>query len=1262
MRGPGNGTNGYCWLTSTVKTPIVNPNNPVSTLPGQLRGSGTSGDQSKALRSVNVQVTPAPNPRVIVQIDFKDGKGWQQVLVTPAPAGLPSTYKFGFASSTGGSTDIHLISNVTVRSINPLGTLQLSKQVDRTGAPLPAVITAGTKIPYQYVVTNAGITPVKTLSISDDKNVVATCGRTTLDPAPATTSITTCSGTYTVTTTDVQNGSVTNNATANAFKSDNTPVQSDKATVTVPLKSALAISKSVTTPAPYVIGQQVSYAYSVTNASSQVFNLAVSDDRVVANGVICNKTTLSPGEIAQCTAATTIAAGQIAADGTLTNTAVAIATTGIGQKVTSAPAKATIPVSVDMAVTKTVDNATPTVGNQVTFRVNAVNNGPGLASAVRITDLLPTGLQFVSANASVGTYNQTSGIWSIGNVVSGAAPATLTVTATVTTGGALTNAATVTNVAQVDTNSTNDAASVTINAITPTLDIAVTKKVNVSSVRVGQQAIFTITATNNGPFAGSGVIVRDLLPTGLTFVSASDPAYDPGTGDWNIGNLVVGGANGRSMTITVEATSAGLYSNTASLRSVTPIDTNDVNDIETAQLLVTPREADLQVTKAAFPSTATPRVGDQVTYQIAAVNAGPDAVPDAVAADTAVPGLTLISATASQGTFDGANWIIGALSSSGSASLALTYRIDTVGTKSNTATISSATIDDPNPANNVNSAQFATNAALTDIGLAKTGPATVLQNGQATYTVTAKNNGPVNATNLLVSDPVPSGTTFVSSSPAAQYDSETGVWTIGNLASGQSTQLTVTLIAGDGPSYTNAASLLSLDQADSAAGNNQALVTTTVDHKADLAITKVASTSVAQPGDQVGYTITMTNNGPSSTDNVEVVDPLPIGTLITNPEPSQGSFDPDQRVWTVGSMTSGQIVTLTYTITIDASMGGQFLNTAVIRQSSTPDPVIGNNLARASVAIPSADLVVNKSVDNPNPEVGDTVTFTIGASNIGPNEATASVTDLLPAGLQYVSSNPSTGTYDPQTGIWTLGTISPSGPPAMLTVVATVTQTGTIDNTATIAAPGLRDPDLTNNTSTAVITAAPQAADVSLAKTVDPVQVTVGGTATFTLVATNSGPGVATGTVVSDTLPAGLSYVSATGANCTVSGQIVSCAAGDLAVGGTATVKIVAAAKAAGAIINTANVSAVPRDPADPNNAASATLNITPISTPPPSPTSPTSPTPPAASGGTQSTGPFGLPATGFALGGPLPAALIALGLGLMCLAADSVLRRRGQS
>ncbi len=118
----------------------------------------------------------------------------------------------------------------------------------------------------------------------------------------------------------------------------------------------------------------------------------------------------------------------------------------------------------------------------------------------------------------------------------------------------------------------------------------------------------------------------------------------------------------------------------------------------------------------------------------------------------------------------------------------------------------------------------------------------------------------------------------------------------------------------------------------------------------------------------------------------------------------------------------------------------------------------------------AADIRVRKSVSDPTPAVGANVTFTIAATNLGPNDATGvQVKDLLPAGLTFVSSTVSQGSYTAGTGVWIIGNLA-LGVTAALHIVATVTGTSKVTNVASRLAGTPPDFDPGNNTSRASVT------------------------------------------------------------------------------------------------------------------------------------------------------------------------------------------------
>lgn len=107
---------------------------------------------------------------------------------------------------------------------------------------------------------------------------------------------------------------------------------------------------------------------------------------------------------------------------------------------------------VNLEITKTVNNATPTIGSSVTFTVTVRNFGPVEAPSVFAGDTLPTGLSYSTHSVTTGTYNSGTGLWTVGTLAVGG-QATLTLVAQTqagTAGTTLTNRAGVTSSAVID--------------------------------------------------------------------------------------------------------------------------------------------------------------------------------------------------------------------------------------------------------------------------------------------------------------------------------------------------------------------------------------------------------------------------------------------------------------------------------------------------------------------------------------------------------------------------------------------------------------------------------------------------------------------------------------------------------------------------------------------------------------------------------------------------------------------------------------------
>ncbi|MFN8422407.1 MAG: hypothetical protein U0470_03130 [Anaerolineae bacterium] len=361
----------------------------------------------------------------------------------------------------------------------------------------------------------------------------------------------------------------------------------------------------------------------------------------------------------------------------------------------------------DLEIEKTVDDNTPFEGDTVTYTVTVTNHGPKDAIQVQVTDLLPAQLTYVSSTASQGTYTPGTGIWAVGAIafdemtgVGGTA--TLTIRATVNAGVAVafpvvTNTATVDDLSPLigDPDTRNNTASVDIFLVFA--DLSVTKSVDLPTADEGQTVEFTITVTNNGADDDTGVQIRDRLPSGLAFVSATAPpgtTYSPVSGLWVIGNLPDGATRTLLLRGQVLPGSGGLtLTNTANVAATGLPDPDHTNDLATAT--VTVRGADLSIDKSVTPGPYA--FGTPLTFTIVVTNNGPLNAAAVTARDRLPIGLTYVSHVASGGTYDPISgvWTIGALASGATRTLTINAVFSSSAAESltNIASVTSATGD-----------------------------------------------------------------------------------------------------------------------------------------------------------------------------------------------------------------------------------------------------------------------------------------------------------------------------------------------------------------------------------------------------------------------------------------------------------------------------------------------------------------------------------------------------------------------------------------
>ena len=257
------------------------------------------------------------------------------------------------------------------------------------------------------------------------------------------------------------------------------------------------------------------------------------------------------------------------------------------------------------------------------------------------------------------------------------------------------------------------------------------------------------------------------------------------------------------------------------------------------------------------------------------------------------------------------------------------------------------------------SISFAVKKCLTDLTVIKkiytpdgiTTPDYLL--GQtATYSIEAQNIGIANATDVKVDDILPVGAKYVSSTPTGEYNSITGVWTIGSLTKGSTKTLLIQVILNKIGIVVNTAEIsgtnedltkkddnktvesLGTNAYPTNKDNNKSTVTIKVVDIADLSLIKTVSKTIANIGDEVEYTITVLNSGPNTATNVEVKDKLPVG--LTYVSSSTLTESAGTLTGIVASIAKG--ATAVFTFKAKVNKEGKIINLAEVTKSDQKDP------------------------------------------------------------------------------------------------------------------------------------------------------------------------------------------------------------------------------------------------------------------------------------------------------------------------------------
>jgi M6 family metalloprotease-like protein/uncharacterized repeat protein (TIGR01451 family) len=489
------------------------------------------------------------------------------------------------------------------------------------------------------------------------------------------------------------------------------------------------------------------------------------------------------------------------------------------------------------------------------------------------------------------------------------------------------------------------------------------------------------------------------------------------------------------------------------------------------------------------------------------------------------------------------------------------------------------------------------------------------------YTVTVLNNGPGNVDAATVTDVLPAGVNFLSSSIPCANAAGTLTCSIGTLLNGASTNFQIQVgipanflsaIPASTTNISNTATI-SAAQPDGNLINNSVTISTAVVQSADLRVTKVCEPAGGTPaGGQATCSIYVDNLGPSGAQGVVLTDALtgnaPFTVVSANASPGgfcPVAFGPTSATVTcnLGTEPAGGRTTVTVVVTAENPVT---INDVASVTSSTPDPGAGNNHANGVVTfVAAADLSVTKS-GSPDPVVaGTNLTYTLSISNAGPSAApNVFVTDSLPALVSFVSASPSTGSC--QSGVvpgdpakplkCNLGTLANGASASIVVVVKVNTDVppGTILVNNVDVASDSADPDNSDNVFT-VTTGVITQADLAIVKTSDSLTYKPSTQVKYSITVTNNGPSKASHVVVTDNLPdLKAAIYQFDNAGCVKSApRILVCDLGDMAVGQTRQFFVYVTIKGSkGSVSNTATVASQTTDLVAGNNSSTRVVTI----------------------------------------------------------------------
>lgn len=392
----------------------------------------------------------------------------------------------------------------------------------------------------------------------------------------------------------------------------------------------------------------------------------------------------------------------------------------------------------------------------------------------------------------------------------------------------------------------------------------------------------------------------------------------------------------------------GNMTNFASVNG-TEFDYNETNNEDNETIIVNPA-VDLSVVKNV--DNSNPSYGEIITWIITVTNNGPDAASGIVVTDILPEGLIYVQSKASNGFYDSESgtWKINALDSNNSETIEIQCFVNKTGQITNVVTVEGNEFD-YDQTNNIDY-EFITVEKAVDLQITK-----IVDNSNPNYrdyviwTLVIRNNGPDDATGVVVEDSIPQGLIGISDNSGGKYSN--GIWDVGNLKSGETKRLEIVCMVDKTGDIVNIATITG-NEADLDLSNNNASASINVKPAADLSVIKTSSKLEYVAGDLIEYTVIIKNNGPDTAHNVVVSDYLDNGLEFVSFYSNRGYFTNNGNEWRIDSLASGEYEVLTFKAL--AKNVGKVLN-KVSAYCDEFDYNLSNNNA-------SVEVIVKENIQN----------------------------------------------------------------------------------------------------------------------------------------------------------------------------------------------------------------------------------------------------------------------------------------------------------